>query len=84
MKAPLAIRCPDVGGAAQRLLGSVIEVVAEGWADLRFELQSGNQLAVMHHQDAPGRNLSEEHVNPVAPLGIRDFLILAVLLHLQE
>lgn len=50
---PLAKRGPEVEGAAHSLLGAVVEVVAEGWADLGLGFQGRDELAAHDDQEVP-------------------------------
>ena len=50
---------PQIQGAAHRLLGSVVEVVAEGRADLGLGLEGGDQAALGHDEEIPFRHAVE-------------------------
>ena len=44
---------PEVEGAAHGLLGAVVEVVAEGWADLGLGFEGRDELALHDDQEVP-------------------------------
>lgn len=73
--------CPEVEGAAHRFFSAIVEVVAEGRADLGLGLERGDQLTFHDNQKIPllcGAEIAGEFegfiVKDVAPIdaGIDD------------
>src|SRR5574337_255598 len=56
----LAVRGPEVKGASDRLFRPVVEVVAEGWADLGLGLDRGKKRLLAHHEQVPLLGWAEE------------------------
>src|SRR6266540_6119822 len=52
-KSILAKRGPQIERAAHCFFGAVIEIVAEGWPDLRLRLQCRNELGIHDDDEVP-------------------------------
>jgi len=55
----LTISCPKIKSASHRFLGSIVEVVAEGWPHLRLGFKGRDELAFYDNQKVPSFGRSE-------------------------
>ena len=68
-----SIRGPEVESASHRLFGSIVEVVAEGWPNLRLRFNGKKQRVVADNEQVPflGRSEKTRKLNIIVPINTR-------------